>query len=55
MSIVRRSGEEEVLRKKMFGGEGEAEMHVILKAPEEMFGNSIVAYDLGFCTILCDS
>ena len=21
---------------------------------EEMFGNSIVAYDLGFCTILCD-
>ena len=22
--------------------------------PEEMFGNKIVAYDLGFCTILCD-
>ena len=22
--------------------------------PEEMFGNSIAAYDLGFCTILCD-
>lgn len=22
--------------------------------PEEMFGNSIVAYNLGFCTILCD-
>ena len=22
--------------------------------PEEMFGNRIVAYDLGFCTILCD-
>lgn len=22
--------------------------------PEEMFGNSITAYDLGFCTILCD-
>jgi len=23
--------------------------------PEEMFGNSIVAYDLGFCTMLCDN
>lgn len=22
--------------------------------PEEMFGNSIIAYDLGFCTMLCD-
>ena len=21
---------------------------------EEMFGNSIIAYDLGFCTMLCD-
>ncbi len=27
----------------------------VLGNPEEMFGNSIVAYDLGFCTILCDS
>ena len=23
-------------------------------SPEEVFGNSITAYDLGFCTILCD-
>ena len=42
MSIVRRNGEEEVLRKKMFGGDGEAEMHVILKAPEEMYGKGRV-------------
>ena len=42
MSIVRRNGEEKVLRKKMFGGEGEAEMHVILKAPEEMYGKGRV-------------
>ena len=42
MSIVRRNGEEPVIRKKMFGGEGEAEMHVILKAPEEMYGKGRV-------------
>jgi mannose-6-phosphate isomerase-like protein (cupin superfamily) len=42
MSIVRRNGEEPVLRKKMFGGDGEAEMHVILNAPEEMFGKGRV-------------
>ena len=42
MSIVRRNGEEPVIRRKMFGGEGEAEMHVILKAPEEMYGKGRV-------------
>ena len=42
MSIVRRNGEEPVVRKKMFGGDGEAEMHVILKAPEEMYGKGRV-------------
>ena len=26
----------------MFGGDGEAEMHVILKAPEEMYGKGRV-------------
>ncbi len=42
MSFVRRNGEEQVLRKKMFGGAGEAEMHVLLKAPEEMYGKGRV-------------
>ena len=42
MSIVRRNGEEPVIRKKLFDGEGEAEMHVILKAPEEMYGKGRV-------------
>ena len=42
MSIVRRNGEEKVLRKKMFGGEGEAEMHVILDGEAEMFGKGRV-------------
>ena len=42
MSFVRRNGEETVLRKKLFDGAGEAEMHVILKAPEEMYGKGRV-------------
>ena len=42
MSIVRRNGEEPVLRKKMFGGAGEAEMHVILNGAGEMFGKGRV-------------
>ena len=42
MSIVRRNGEEKVLRKKMFGGEGEAEMHVILDGAAEMYGKGRV-------------
>ena len=42
MSFVRRNGEETVLRKKLFDGDGEAEMHVILKAPEEMYGKGRV-------------
>ena len=42
MSVVRRNGEEEVLRKKMFGGEGEAEMHQILNGAEEMYGKGRV-------------
>ena len=42
MSIVRRNGEEKVLRKKMFGGEGEAEMHVILDGEAEMYGKGRV-------------
>ena len=42
MSFIRRNGEETVLRKKLFDGAGEAEMHVILKAPEEMYGKGRV-------------
>ena len=42
MSIVRRNGEEKVLRKKLFGGEGEAEMHVILDGEAEMYGKGRV-------------
>lgn len=42
MSIVRRNGEERVFSKKMFGGEGEAEMHVILDGESEMYGKGRV-------------
>lgn len=42
MSIVRRNEEKPVVRKKLFGGEGEAEMHVILNGAEEMYNKGRV-------------
>ena len=42
MSFVRKNGEERVFRKKMFDGAGEAEMHVILEAPQEMYNKGRV-------------
>ena len=38
MAFVRRSSEMTVTRKKMFDGNGEAEMHVILRGADEMYG-----------------
>ena len=38
MSFVRRREEVPVMYKKMFDGEGEAEMHVILNGADEMYG-----------------
>lgn len=37
MSFVRHDGEAGIVRKNMFGGAGEAEMHVILKGEDEMY------------------
>lgn len=37
MSFVRRKEEVPVMCKKMFDGEGEAEMHVLLKGADEMY------------------
>lgn len=42
MSFVRRSSEVEVGRKKMFNGDGEAEMHVLLRGADEMYGKGRV-------------
>lgn len=38
MSFVRRKDEIEVSFKKMFNGDGEAEMHTLLKGADEMYG-----------------
>lgn len=37
MSFVRRKEDVPVMYKKMFDGEGEAEMHVLLKGADEMY------------------
>ncbi len=42
MSIVRRNEEKPLVRKKLFGGEGEVEMHVILDGEKEMYGKGRV-------------
>lgn len=42
MSFVRHEGDAGIVRKKMFDGEGEAEMHVILKAGDEMYNKGRV-------------
>ena len=42
MSFVRRKEEVPVMYKKMFDGEGEAEMHVILKGADEMYNKGRV-------------
>ncbi len=40
--MIRRSAEKTVDVKKMFGGEGQAELHRILNTPEEMYGKGRV-------------
>ena len=42
MSFIRRREEVPVMYKKMFNGEGEAEMHVILNGADEMYGKGRV-------------
>ena len=42
MSFVRRRGDVPVMYKKMFNGEGEAEMHVILNGADEMYNKGRV-------------
>ena len=42
MSFVRRMEEVTVMYKKMFDGEGEAEMHVILNGADEMYNKGRV-------------
>ena len=42
MSFVRRKEQVEVLNKKMFNGDGEAEMHVLLRGADEMYGKGRV-------------
>ena len=42
MSFIKRQGEETVLVKKMFDGEGEAELHNILDGADEMYGKGRV-------------
>ena len=42
MSFVRRKEDVPVMYKKMFDGEGEAEMHVILNGADEMYGKGRV-------------
>ena len=42
MSFVRRKEEVTVMYKKMFNGEGEAEMHVILNGADEMYNKGRV-------------
>lgn len=42
MSFVRRKDQLEVGRKKMFNGDGEAEMRVLLRGADEMFGKGRV-------------
>ena len=37
MSFVRKKEQIQIVHKKMFGGEGEAEMHVLLNGAEEMY------------------
>lgn len=38
MAFVRKVNEMKIERKKLFGGEGEAELHVILQGADEMYG-----------------
>lgn len=42
MSFIRRSSEMKIERKKMFGGDGEPELHYILHGAEEMYGKGRV-------------
>ena len=42
MSFVRRKDQVQVAYKKMFNGEGEAEMHVILNGADEMYNKGRV-------------
>lgn len=42
MSFIRKASDMKVEHKKMFGGDGEAEMHVILHGADEMYGKGRV-------------
>ena len=42
MSFVRRKDQVQVAYKKMFNGDGEAEMHVILNGADEMYNKGRV-------------